>query len=99
MKRKKETAAQYENFFKEIDIDFIKAPQRTDSNYWVCAAKCQDRKERDSLLKYLHSRKIFARAAWTPLNFMPMYKHCITDDLSVTYDFSAKIITLPNSYN
>ena len=62
IKSKRDLALKYEDFFRLNDeIDFIKEPQISTSNYWLQAVIVKDIKKRDEFLDYTNKNGIMTR--------------------------------------
>jgi dTDP-4-amino-4,6-dideoxygalactose transaminase len=74
---KRELALKYEEFFKSLsDINFIKEPKNSQSNYWLQAVIVKDLENRDEFLKYTNSNGIMTRPIWKLMNELEMFKEC-----------------------
>ena len=74
---KRELALKYESFFKSLpNIDFIKEPKNSHSNYWLQAVMVKDLENRDTFLEYTNSNGIMTRPIWKPMNELEMFKKC-----------------------
>jgi len=74
---KRELALKYESFFKSLpDIDFIKEPKNSHSNYWLQAVMVKDLENRDTFLEYTNSNGIMTRPIWKLMNELEMFKKC-----------------------
>jgi perosamine synthetase len=67
-------------------------------NYWLTTGLLEPPigNKRDELLTELHNRGIKARALFTPLHQLPMYKDNPRDKLQYTEDAAARAICLPS---
>jgi len=74
---KRELALKYEEFFKSLqDINFIKEPKNSKSNYWLQAVIVKDLENRDEFLKYTNSNGIMTRPIWKLMNELEMFEDC-----------------------
>ncbi|GAA4408763.1 LegC family aminotransferase [Nibrella viscosa] len=94
---KRELARLYEAFFATTSYPFIREPARSQSNYWLNAILLHDRRERDEFLEYTNSRGIMTRPAWTLLTKLPMFSHCLRDDMSVAEYIEDRLVNIPSS--
>ncbi len=94
---KRELAHLYEAFFTETNIEFIKEPEQTKSNYWLNAIILKDRIERDEFLKYAIDNQVMCRPVWTLMNRLPMYERCQSTDLETASWLEDRVVNLPSS--
>lgn len=94
---KRALAGQYTEFFKQTDIHFVIEPPYCQSNYWLNAVICQDRSERDKLLKVTNDNGVMTRPVWTPMHQLPMFKDTICDSLTHTTWLAERLVNLPSS--
>ena len=94
---KRKLAAEYEAFFKSLDIQFFKEPDNAKSNYWLNVIILKDRVERDAFLQYSNSKEVMARPIWELMNRLPMFKDCQTGDLSNAEWLADRIVNIPSS--
>lgn len=97
IEKKRELAAKYEDFFRSSSYQFIKEPSHSRSNYWLNAILVSDRKERDQFLEYTNSKGVMTRPAWTLMTKLPMFKHCISEDLSSSEFIEDRLVNIPSS--
>ena len=97
IKKSREIADKYKEFFKSINIPFFSEPEDCYSNYWLNAIFLEDRTERDSFLEYTNRQGIRTRPAWQLMNTLPMFQNCLTGDLSNSVDILNTLVNLPSS--
>jgi perosamine synthetase len=101
IKNKKLLNKRYYNAFINFDeARIFRDTSDADSNFWLNTLILMDESNfecRNQLLKKLHSEKILARPAWTPLHQLPFHKSSPRSKLSVTEQLSRRIINLPSS--
>jgi len=97
LKRSRELASQYKNFFEKTDIKFLSEPENCESNYWLNAIFLKDRTERDSFLEYTNNLGIRTRPAWKLMNELPMFRDCLTSDISNARVIENTLVNLPSS--
>ena len=77
LNNKRELALKYEDFFKSLeDINFIKEPKNSQSNYWLQSIIVKDLENRDKFLEYTNSNGIMTRPIWKLMNELEMFKDC-----------------------
>lgn len=75
-------------------IKFVEQPEG--ANCWLNAILVDHPEDRDVLLGELHQRGIKARAVFTPLYKLPMYKDNPRDNMGYANDTAARMICLPS---
>lgn len=95
--RKRKLSELYFDFFKSIDIEFLKEPSNSESNYWLNAILLKDKEERNDFLGYMNGQKIMTRPLWEPMHTLPMNKNAQHGDLSNTIYLSERIVNIPSS--
>ena len=94
---KRELANKYKSFFKTLNINFVREPENSKSNYWLNALVLDDIEQRNIFLEYLNNNGIMARPIWQLMSQLEMYKHCQTDDLTNTKWLADRVINIPSS--
>lgn len=94
---KRELAENYENFFSSSDIQFIKEPKDSRSNYWLCAILLKDKENRDEFLKYTNENGVMTRPCWTLMNKLEMFKNdeCANIDNAILIE--NRLVNIPSS--
>ena len=95
--RKRILANRYQTFFADSEFKFLDEPSYAESNFWLNAIFCQDREARDVFLDVTNKAGVMARPIWVPMHKLPMYKHCIQGDLSVTDWLADRVVNLPSA--
>ncbi len=97
---KRRIADAYEESFGMIeDVDFIREPSGTKSNYWLNGfiLKPEHASVRDEILHALNAAKYQSRPLWQPIHTFPMYQHCPRGPLENTVSLCARTINVPSS--
>ncbi len=94
---KRELASTYEEFFKTINIDFIKEPKDSKSNYWLQVVLLNNENERNEFLEYTNKNGVMARPIWRLMNELEMYKNCQKDDLINAKYLEERVVNIPSS--
>jgi len=94
---KRHLAKSYRDFFLDSEIKYMDEPQDSYSNFWLNAVLFRDSFERDEFLKFSNERKIMTRPAWTLMNKLAMFRHCITGNLDNAIDIESRLVNLPSS--
>ena len=90
-------AKKYEVFFKDTNIEFIKEPKDSKSNYWLNAVILKDGKTRDEFLKYTNDNGIMARPIWRLMSKLDMFKDAQTDDLGNSKWLEDRVVNISSS--
>ena len=94
---KRALAMRYIDLFKGSDLQSIVEPNNCSSNYWLNGVICQDRKQRDTLLKSTSDAGIRTRPIWTLMTRLPMYTHSLHGSLENAEWLEARVVNLPSS--
>ncbi|MBV6285946.1 LegC family aminotransferase [Pseudomonas aegrilactucae] len=94
---KRRLAMCYKEALQGSDLEFVTEPQGCRSNYWLNAVICEDRAQRDALLKATNERGVMTRPIWALMNRLPAYQHCVKGDLSTAQWLEARVVNLPSS--
>ena len=91
---KRALAEEYSKFFNTMDdIDFIKEPSDSKSNYWLNVINVE---KRDESLKVLNENGIMSRPVWKLLSELEIYKECQSDELSNSRYLESRLINIPS---
>ncbi|MCC6932932.1 MAG: LegC family aminotransferase [Deltaproteobacteria bacterium] len=94
---KRETAALYDDYFRENGIKMFKEPANCESNYWLNAIVFSNMKERDSFLEYANAQGVMARPVWTLNHKLLMYSHCQKTALTNAQYWEERLVNIPSS--
>jgi len=98
VENKRDLALRYEEFFKSNnDIDFIKEPKNSKSNYWLNAVILKDKSTRDDFLKYTNDNGVMTRTIWRLMNKLEMFKNAQCGDLSNAKWLEERVVNIPSS--
>jgi perosamine synthetase len=98
VENKRDLALKYEEFFSTNDeIDFIKEPKNSKSNYWLQAVIVKDVKNRDEFLKYTNKNGVMTRPIWKLMNELDMFKNCQCGSLENSKYLEQKVINISSS--
>lgn len=95
---KRATAQAYADFFasEPHGIRFMKEPDNTRSNYWLCAVLLPDRTERDRFLTFTNDNGVMTRPVWELMNRLPMFSQAQTDGLANSIWLADRIVNIPS---
>lgn len=94
---KRETAAKYQDFFKNTEIDFISSPEGSLSNYWLNAVMFKDKKAQQDFLLASNNAGLMTRPIWKLMPDLAMFADCQKTDLVNARKFEATVVNLPSS--
>ena len=95
---KRETAAQYAEFFKNMDdIEFFVEPEDCRSNYWLNAVILKDKQAQLEFLQQTNDNGVMTRPIWELMNRLPMFEHCQNDGLENSIWFADRVVNIPSS--
>lgn len=94
---KRKLAKAYEGFFNDTDIQFVKEPENSRSNYWLNAILLKDLEARNNMLAELNDADIMARPSWELMHHLTMFKNCYRDGQSNAQWISDRLINIPSS--
>ncbi len=94
---KRNTAERYKQFFESSDIEFLREPRNSISNYWLNSIKLKNREARDNFLEYVNNNGVMARPIWRLMNKLEMYTHCQCSDIENSELLENCVISIPSS--
>ena len=97
LKKKRNLAASFEKFFHKKGIKFRKESKNTKANYWLMCVELENKKERDSFLKFTNDNKVVTRPIWRLMSKLPMYKDCLKDAQKNALFLEERIVNIPSS--
>ncbi len=94
---KAQLADQWETFFDQRDIDFVRALDGNKANHWLNAIILGSREDRDEFLKLTNNNNVMTRPIWTLMSKLPMFKGCQTDGLKNSLWLEDRVVNIPSS--
>lgn len=94
---KRALAARYAELLKGSELRFVTEPDGCHSNYWLNAVICEDREQRDRLLKATNDQGVMTRPIWALMNHLSMYAACRKGELTNAEWLEARVVNLPSS--
>jgi aminotransferase in exopolysaccharide biosynthesis len=94
---KRELADRYAEQLKGSDLQFFTEPTDCRSNYWLNVVVCENKQERDALLKATNDNNVMTRPIWALMNHLPMYASSRKGDLTQAEWLEARVVNLPSS--
>lgn len=95
---KRETAAEYINFFKNTNVKFIHEPENSISNYWLNSVLFNNKEERDSFLEFSNKNGVMTRPLWKLMHKTPMFSKAQTDSLKNSLLLENTLVNLPSGF-
>jgi dTDP-4-amino-4,6-dideoxygalactose transaminase len=78
-------------------LQFFTEPTDCRSNYWLNTVVCENKQERDALLKATNDNNVMTRPIWALMNHLPMYTSSRKGDLTQAEWLEARVVNLPSS--
>ena len=97
LKKKRELALIYKDFFKGSNYKFVVEPKYAQSNYWLNAITCPDAASRESLIKETNANGVMTRPIWRMMHRLPMFKNSKRGDLSISEGIESCLVNIPSS--
>lgn len=97
LETKRTLADAYIEYFNESEIDFVKEPAGTRSNYWLNAIKLKNSHERDAFLEYSNANGVMTRPIWTLMNKLDIYEDSYSANSDNSRFLEEHIVNLPSS--
>jgi len=95
---KRDLAKQYERFFKKFkDIEFVKEPVDSKSNYWLQSILLKNLDKRDKFLEYTNNNAIMTRPIWQLMSELEMFKDAQKDELKNSKYLQARVVNITSS--
>jgi aminotransferase in exopolysaccharide biosynthesis len=94
---KAQLADQWDAFFNDRDVDFVKAVNGNNANHWLNAIILDSRSDRDEFLKMTNDNDVMTRPIWTLMSKLPMFKDCQTDGLENSLWLEDRVVNIPSS--
>ncbi len=99
LEKKRWRAERYAELIRDTPWTFVREPENSRSNYWLCAILFNNRTERDTFLEESCGSGFMTRPVWNPLNMLPMYESCICGDLSTAENIADRLVNLPSGFD
>ncbi|MDR3175673.1 MAG: LegC family aminotransferase [Desulfovibrio sp.] len=94
--RKRALADRYAALFADTPWEFLREPEGSAGNYWLCSVLLRGTEERDAFLEAGNAAGVMLRPAWELLADLPMYENCPRDGLGVSRGIAARLVNLPS---
>ncbi len=90
-------ATRYAEVLQGSDLQFFLEPSGCRSNYWLNVVICENRGQRDALIKTTNEQGVMTRPIWHLMNHLPIYEHCRKGDLTNAEWLEGRVVNLPSS--
>ena len=95
--KQRDLAGDYDEFFKNTDIEFIQAPKDALSNCWLNAVVLKNKQTRDEFLKYTNDNGVMTRPIWRLMNKLDMFKDAQTGNLDNARWLEERVVNISSS--
>jgi perosamine synthetase len=97
IKKKRDLANRYYEFFQKIGVRFRVEPKNSYSNYWLMSIEFANKSKRDDFLNFSNEEKVMSRPIWKLMSNLPMFAHCKSDGLTNSKILESTIVNIPSS--
>jgi perosamine synthetase len=98
VKNKRDLASEYEKFFASIEnIEFVKEPKNSKSNYWLQSVIMESLDEREKFLEYTNKNSIMTRPLWKLMSELEMFKDCQCGSLENSKYLQQRVVNISSS--
>jgi aminotransferase in exopolysaccharide biosynthesis len=98
LENKRELSKIYSQFFKTVEnIEFLKEPKNSKSNYWLNTILLKDKERREEFLEFTNNRGVMTRPIWRLMSELEMFKNCQKDDLKNAKYLEERVVNIPSS--
>ncbi|WPD22754.1 MAG: LegC family aminotransferase [Candidatus Electrothrix scaldis] len=94
---KRALAERYQEYFKDTSLQFVTEPPNCRSNYWLNAVICEDRKQRDVLLRESNEQGVMTRPIWELMSRLPLFAQCRKGPLDHAEWLRERVVNIPSS--
>lgn len=95
---KRALAQAYARYFEnEKWADFLKEPENTKSNYWLCSIALSDETLKEAFLAFTNHENIMTRPFWELMTKLPMYETHFSGPLDNAEWLAKRVVSLPSS--
>lgn len=94
---KTQLADQWDAFFHDRDIEFVRAINGNNANHWLNSIILDSKSDRDEFLQVTNESNVMTRPIWTLMSKLPMFKDCQTDGLESSLWLEDRVVNIPSS--
>jgi aminotransferase in exopolysaccharide biosynthesis len=97
IEKKRGLTFEYQQFFADKEIEFVREPANSRSNYWLNAVILKNREQRDLFLTETNDHGVMTRPVWTLMNKLRMFVDCPAENLDNANFIEERLVNLPSS--
>ncbi|WP_438426153.1 LegC family aminotransferase [Aquimarina macrocephali] len=97
LEKKRILSDKYDAFFDDKQVEYIKEPKYSVSNYWLNAVLLENLEERNAFLKETNENGVMTRPIWKLMNGLTMFKNAQTGNLENAKWFEERVVNIPSS--
>ena len=94
---KAQLANQWDVFFDQNDVRFVRAIDGNKANHWLNALVLDSKEDRDKFLKVTNDNGVMTRPIWTLMFKLSMFKDCQSDGLENSLWLEDRVVNIPSS--
>ena len=94
---KAQLANQWDAFFDQNDVRFVRAIDGNKANHWLNALVLDSKEDRDKFLKFTNDNGVMTRPIWTLMSKLSMFKDCQSDGLENSLWLEDRVVNIPSS--
>ncbi|MFL2495287.1 MAG: LegC family aminotransferase [Porticoccaceae bacterium] len=94
---KGQLASQWDTFFDQNDVRFVRAIDGNKANHWLNALVLDSKEDRDKFLKVTNDNGVMTRPIWTLMSKLSMFKDCQSDGLENSLWLEDRVVNIPSS--
>ena len=95
---KRKLALKYEDYFESKDeINFIKEPKYSRSNFWLQSLLVKDAVNRDKFLEFTNKKGVMTRPIWKLMNELEMFKNSQCTTLENSKYLEQRVVNISSS--
>jgi perosamine synthetase len=94
---KAQLANQWDAFFDQNDVRFVRAVDGNKANHWLNALVLDSKEDRDKFLKVTNDNGVMTRPIWTLMSKLSMFKDCQSDGLENSLWLEDRVVNIPSS--
>jgi perosamine synthetase len=94
---KAQLANQWDAFFDQNDVRFVRAVDGNKANHWLNALVLDSKEDRDKFLKVTNDNSVMTRPIWTLMSKLSMFKDCQSGGLENSLWLEDRVVNIPSS--
>lgn len=97
LKRKRQLANEYERFFNDREMIFVRETEGNTSNYWLNAIILDSLEDRNDFLQETNSQGIMTRPVWKLMSRVKMFEKAQKGNLANAEWIESRVVNIPSS--